>query len=125
MVDIDRFKQVNDRYGHHVGDEALRLFATVCRDVFRISDVVRRWGGEEFLALLPATSIAEGQWEAQRLHAALAAAAVPGAAPPLRLSVSVGLAHLDPARPLDLTLRALDAALYTAKSQGRNCTVTV
>lgn len=125
MMDIDRFKQVNDRYGHHVGDEALRLFATVCRDVFRISDVVSRWGGEEFLALLPATGIAEGQRVAQRLHAALAAAAVPGTAPPLHLSVSVGLANLDPARPLDLTLRALDAALYTAKNQGRNCTVTV
>lgn len=125
MMDIDWFKQVNDRYGHHVGDEALRLFAATCRDVFRASDVVSRWGGEEFLALLPATSVAEGRVVAQRLHAALAAAAVPGVVPPLHLSASVGLAHFDPARSLDLTLRALDAALYTAKNQGRNCTVTV
>ena len=75
--------------------------------------------------MLPATSVAEGRVVAQRLHAALAAAAVPGVVPPLHLSASVGLAHFDPARPLDLTLRALDAALYTAKNQGRNCTVTV
>jgi diguanylate cyclase (GGDEF)-like protein len=125
MMDIDRFKQVNDCYGHHVGDEALRLFAATCGDVFRASDMVSRWGGEEFLALLPKTSVAEGQVVAQRLNAALAAAAVPGVAPPLHLSVSVGLANFDPSRPLDLTLCALDAALYTAKNQGRNCTVTV
>jgi diguanylate cyclase (GGDEF)-like protein len=93
--------------------------------VFRASDVVSRWGGEEFLALLPATSVSEGQVVAQRLQAALAAAAVPGVEPPLHLTVSVGLTNFDPARPLDLTLRALDAALYTAKNQGRNCTVTV
>lgn len=125
MMDIDRFKQVNDAHGHHVGDDALRHFAATCREVFRASDVVSRWGGEEFLALLPATTLAEGQVVAQRLHAALAVAAVPDVAPPLVLSASMGLCSFDPARPLDLTLRSLDAALYAAKTQGRNRTVLV
>lgn len=93
--------------------------------MFRASDVVSRWGGDEFLVLLPATSVAEGQVVAQRLDAALADAAVPGVVPPLHLSVSVGLGNLDPSRPLDLILRSLDAALYPAKNQGRNCTVMV
>ena len=123
MMDIDHFKRVNDEHGHHVGDQALQLFAGLCRDVFRAADVVGRWGGEEFLALLPATGVAQAQAVAQRVHAALAQHPVPGIEPPLVLSVSMGLGNFDPARPLDMTLRALDAALYTAKREGRNRTV--
>jgi len=123
MMDIDHFKRVNDVHGHHVGDQALQLFAALCRDVFRAADVVGRWGGEEFLALLPATGVAQAQAVAQRVHAALTQHPVPGVEPPLLLSVSMGLGNFDPARPLDMTLRALDAALYTAKREGRNRTV--
>lgn len=125
MMDIDHFKRVNDVHGHHVGDHALQIFATLCREVFRAADVLGRWGGEEFLALLPATRVEQAQAVAQRVHAALAARPVPGVEPPLVLSVSMGLSSFDPQRPLDITLRALDSALYAAKREGRNRTVVV
>ena len=125
MMDIDHFKQINDVYGHQAGDQALQLFAALCRAVFRAGDVVGRWGGEEFLALLPATRIEQAQAVAQRVHAALATRPLPGVEPPRVLTVSMGLSHFDPLRPLDQTLRALDAALYTAKRDGRNRTVVV
>lgn len=125
MMDIDHFKRVNDMHGHHVEDQALQLLATLCRDVFRAADVVSRWGGEEFLALLPATRVDQAQVVAQRVHAALAAHALPGIEPPLVLAVSMGLTLFDPLRPLDVTLRVLDSALYTAKREGRSRTVVV
>jgi len=125
MMDIDHFKRVNDMHGHHVGDQALQLLATLCRDVFRAADVVSRWGGEEFLALLPATRVDQAQVVAQRLHAALATHPLSGIEPPLVLAVSMGLILLDPLRPLDVTLRLLDSALYTAKREGRGRTVVV
>jgi len=125
MMDLDHFKRVNDVYGHHVGDQALQLFATLCRDVFRAADVLGRWGGEEFLALLPATGLDQAQVVAERVHAALAAHPLPGIEPALVLSVSMGLTLFDPLRPLDITLRLLDSALYTAKREGRSRTVVV
>jgi diguanylate cyclase (GGDEF)-like protein len=125
MMDIDHFKRVNDVHGHHVGDQALQLFATLCRDVFRAADMVSRWGGEEFLALLPATRVEQAQVVAQRVHDALTTHPVPGVMPPLALTVSMGLSNFDPLRPLDITLRALDSALYAAKREGRNRTVVV
>lgn len=125
MMDIDHFKRVNDAHGHHVGDQALQVFAAVCREVFRAADGVGRWGGEEFLALLPATRPDQARAVAQRLHEELARRTVPGTEPPLVLTVSVGLGTLDAHQPLDDTLRALDEALYTAKREGRNRTVVV
>ena len=125
MMDLDHFKRVNDVYGHPVGDQALQLFATLCRDVFRAADVLGRWGGEEFVALLPATGLDQAQVVAERVHAALAAHPLPGIEPALVLSVSMGLTLFDPLRPLDITLRLLDSALYTAKREGRSRTVAV
>ena len=125
MMDLDHFKRVNDVYGHPVGDQALQLFATLCRDVFRAADVLGRWGGEEFVALLPATGLDQAQVVAERVHAALAAQPLPGIEPALVLSVSMGLTLFDPLRPLDITLRLLDSALYTAKREGRSRTVAV
>lgn len=125
MMDLDHFKRINDVHGHHVGDQALQLFADLCRSVFRAADVVGRWGGEEFLALLPATGVEQAQAVAQRVHAALAQQPLPGIEPPQQLSVSMGLTLFDPLRPLDVTLRLLDSALYTAKREGRSRTVVV
>ncbi|GDY38411.1 sensor domain-containing diguanylate cyclase [Acidovorax sp. NB1] len=125
MMDLDHFKRINDVHGHHVGDQALQLFASLCRDVFRAADVLGRWGGEEFMALLPSTGVEQAQAVAQRVHAALAQQPLPGIEPPHLLSVSMGLTLLDPLRPLDVTLRLLDSALYTAKREGRSRTVVV
>mgnify|MGYP006177833065 CR=1 FL=1 len=76
-------------------------------------------------AMLPATRVEQAQAVAQRVHAALAERALPGVEPPRVMTVSMGLSNFDPLRPLDQTLRALDAALYTAKHEGRNRTVVV
>lgn len=123
MLDVDHFKRVNDIHGHHAGDMALQHVAEVCRHVFRAADVVSRWGGEEFVALLPATLVPDAQVVALRLHAALAARPVPGIDPAMLLTASIGLSQFEPLRPLDMTLHALDAAMYTAKREGRNRTV--
>ena len=77
------------------------------------------------MALLPATGLDQAQVVAERVHAALAAQPLPGIEPALVLSVSMGLTLFDPLRPLDITLRLLDSALYTAKREGRSRTVAV
>ncbi|MBV7544326.1 sensor domain-containing diguanylate cyclase [Acidovorax sp. sic0104] len=125
MLDVDHFKRVNDLHGHHAGDMALQHVAALCREVFRAADVVSRWGGEEFMALLPATGVDQAGAVAERLHAALAARPVPGIEPALVLTASMGLSAFEPLHPLDITLRTLDAAMYTAKREGRNRTVAV
>lgn len=125
MLDVDHFKRVNDLHGHHAGDMALQHVAALCREVFRAADVVSRWGGEEFMALLPATGVDQAGAVAERLHAALAARPVPGIEPALVLTASMGLSAFEPLHSLDITLRTLDAAMYTAKREGRNRTVAV
>lgn len=84
-----------------------------------------RWERRRFLALLPATGLERAQTVAQRVHAALAEQPLPGIEPPQQLSVSMGLTLFDPLRPLDVTLRLLDSALYTAKRGSRSRTVAV
>jgi diguanylate cyclase (GGDEF)-like protein len=128
MVDIDHFKAINDRHGHHGGDEALRAVAERLRQAARTSDVVGRLGGEEFSVLLPATDAAGIRQAAERLRLAVATQALQlsadptGApAPALAVTVSVGASMLLPTETdgQDL-LRRADQALYRAKAEGRN-----
>ncbi|WP_328475673.1 diguanylate cyclase [Actinoplanes sp. NBC_00393] len=119
MLDIDKFKSINDTYGHGVGDEVIRTVAARVGAVIRTSDVLGRYGGEEFALVLPdheglAASLAE------RIRAAVAASPVPTAAGPIPVTVSVGLAELDGADCLDQVLARADHALYRAKEGGRN-----
>ncbi|MDQ2077718.1 sensor domain-containing diguanylate cyclase [Marinimicrobium sp. ABcell2] len=123
MADLDHFKRINDSLGHHVGDEVLRTFARICRDVFRTTDVVGRWGGEEFVALLPDTSVNQAYSVAERLHKRLAQVPVHCGEARVEVSVSVGIVALDPDASADANFQRLDAAMYEAKAQGRNCTV--
>lgn len=116
IVDIDNFKQVNDRHGHLLGDKALRAVAKVIADNIRGQDVAIRWGGEEFLLILPDTSLANAFEIAERIRRALHAGAMP-----FPLTVSAGLAAGDPARDVpEQVFERADQALYRAKAGGRD-----
>jgi len=121
MIDIDEFKSVNDRHGHEAGDRALTHVARLMTQALRAEDRIGRFGGEEFLALLPSCDLARALLQAERLRLAVHDAPLPIEAGLLRLSVSIGVAQWagsveDASR---LLVRA-DAALYRAKHQGRN-----
>lgn len=120
MFDIDRFKSVNDRFGHEIGDLALRNFADRLKANLRGVDLIARVGGEEFLVALPGVDLSAGYATAERVRR-VAAAATPGAP---RITVSAGVSTLKAVDgcPEDL-LRRTDQALYLAKSGGRNCVV--
>ncbi|WP_203805487.1 diguanylate cyclase [Paractinoplanes tereljensis] len=120
MLDIDKFKNINDTYGHGVGDEVIRAVATRVRASIRHSDVLGRYGGEEFAVVLPDH---EGQASdlAERMRQAVGDEPIPTQAGALTVTISVGLAHLDPAdASLDQLLARADHALYRAKEGGRN-----
>ncbi len=117
MLDIDHFKALNDRYGHLVGDDILKHLARVLESRLRGSDVLARWGGEEFIALLPETDLGGAVALAEAVRARVAEADFPGAG---RVTVSIGVAtHRPREAAKDLVHRA-DAALYAAKEGGRN-----
>lgn len=122
MLDIDLFKQVNDSYGHKVGDMALKKFAEICRQTLREIDVIGRMGGEEFAILLPETDLGKSAEVAERLRQAIANAKVPlESGLPLQFTVSIGattLASHD--ENIDVLLNRADKALYEAKNSGRN-----
>jgi len=128
LVDIDHFKAVNDTYGHLVGDKALRAVTDALRSQLRAYDLAGRFGGEEFVVLLPHAREADALSVAERLRAHIAAMSIPVgddivSGPFVKLTISVGVAALDGASS-ELTdmLAAADAALYYAKETGRNRT---
>jgi diguanylate cyclase (GGDEF)-like protein len=119
MVDIDFFKKVNDQYGHDTGDECLIGVAECLQKNIRISDVVARFGGEEFILLLPNTSLKSAAEIAEKLRLAIANKEFGEAQIHLTVTLGVaGLSHPDDS-PLDIIKRA-DAALYQGKHNGRN-----
>jgi diguanylate cyclase (GGDEF)-like protein len=120
MLDIDKFKSINDTYGHGVGDEVIRAVATRVRSAIRQSDVLGRYGGEEFAVVLPDHDGAAAGL-AERMRRAVADDPVPTQAGPLPVTISVGLTRLGPAdATLDQMLARADHALYRAKEAGRN-----
>jgi diguanylate cyclase (GGDEF)-like protein/PAS domain S-box-containing protein len=122
MLDVDRFKQVNDTYGHKIGDLVLRKLSVLCLGALRSVDVVGRMGGEEFAVLLPETAIESALEAAERLRSTIADAHVTLAGGlPLHFTVSVGVATLDDQDAnIDVLLNQADQALYRAKNEGRN-----
>jgi diguanylate cyclase (GGDEF)-like protein len=124
LVDVDFFKRVNDKHGHLIGDEVLRSLAAELRQQVRESDVVGRFGGEEFTVLLPGTDTAGACQIAERLRrsaSSLSVAAVPTATARIQVTVSIGVAALGQhGTDLFELLAAADLALYRAKDAGRN-----
>lgn len=119
LMDIDHFKRVNDEYGHNVGDTVLRQVACVLRGSVRNVDVVGRWGGEEFLVLLPQASEMGGRVVAERLRARLAAASPPRPGP-ATVTASIGVACYRDGMTGEMLVDRADQALYRAKARGRN-----
>jgi diguanylate cyclase (GGDEF)-like protein len=116
MIDLDQFKQLNDRHGHQTGDEVLRQAAAVLRDNCGNQNLAARYGGEEFAVILSGCGIDDAALIAENIRAALVAAdtAVP-------VTASIGVAtSLDHGTDAPAILRAADAALYAAKADGRN-----
>ncbi len=122
LSDLDHFKSINDRYGHEAGDAALVRVATVLKSALRESDALGRWGGEEFIAVLPATNAAGAKEVAERMRLAIEKIAFPGL--PERTTISLGVATSqqidDPVDEWDLLLKEADRRLYRAKHDGRN-----
>jgi len=130
LVDLDRFKQINDLHGHQAGDHVLQEAARALSKGLRTSDVLARYGGEEFVLLLPATGTQRAAEIAERLRAAVASLALtPTRGTSLRVTASFGLASLAADQRATLEdpglwlLRQADVALYAAKTRGRNCVV--
>ena len=120
LMDLDHFKQVNDQHGHHVGDEVLVHFAQAARQVLRDTDLIARWGGEEFLVILPDTREASAVLQAlDRLQTQLRTTAVSETVPSLRISFSAGYALWAPPEDVAFLLQRADRALYEAKRTGR------
>ena len=122
MLDLDHFKRVNDHYGHLAGDQVLRHTVAVVRQRLRAQDVLGRYGGEEFLLLLPGTDVAGAQQLAQQLCQALQAAPCHWRDQSIAVTASVGIASVSASAPTDweTLLQAADQALYRAKDNGRN-----
>jgi diguanylate cyclase (GGDEF)-like protein len=121
VADLDWFKDVNDRHGHPAGDTVLRAFAELLREELRDVDLAGRWGGEEFLMVLPGTDRTGGARVAERIRAAFAGRIVLAAdATPIPVTASFGVAASPPARTASELFAAADAAMYQAKRAGKN-----
>lgn len=122
MIDVDHFKAVNDNHGHETGDAALAHVAALLRDSLRLSDVACRFGGEEFIAILPDTPLAAAVGLAERLRAAVAGrpCATGGASIPLTVSIGAAQIGNDACHDARAVIKAADDALYRAKAAGRN-----
>lgn len=124
MIDIDFFKQVNDKYGHRAGDELLRAFASTARGALRETDVISRWGGEEFLVMMMDTDITLANVVMTRMHAAIGAIVVPMSdGHQLTATFSAGVTCYREGESIDHVIERADQALYRAKAEGRNRTM--
>ena len=122
VADLDHFKRINDTHGHPVGDEVLREASKRLAGRMRSYDELGRYGGEEFLAVLPACDHACALHVAERMRQAVSTEPIETSAGPVRITASFGIATMDKARPMhvDEIIRAADEALYRAKRAGRN-----
>ncbi len=128
LADIDHFKEVNDRWGHQVGDEVLRQLAQILRYGVREMDLVARFGGEEFLIVLPGIDAATAAEIGERIRAEVASTRIlipselipEKPSPALCVSISLGVGEIEPSEGVDRAISRVDKALYQAKDQGRN-----
>jgi len=121
VIDLDHFKSINDRCGHAAGDKVLQQFAQVCRQAVRDYDIFGRWGGEEFLLVMPGAPLDIALIALERLRSLAAAIELPSTGAGLRVALSAGLASFDAdVTTLDELIARADAALYKAKHEGRD-----
>ena len=124
LIDLDHFKAINDQHGHQVGDAVLMAFGRVAREALRETDWIGRWGGEEFLVLLPdADAKTQAQQIIERLRLALTQTTAVETLPDLHITFSAGYAFWQSQERIEHLLERADRALYAAKRAGRNCAV--
>ncbi|WP_426172893.1 GGDEF domain-containing protein [Massilia sp. TWR1-2-2] len=121
LIDIDFFKAINDKYGHAAGDAVLKSFADVAGATLRAGDTLARWGGEEFLLLMPDTRLDEAVAVIERMAARIGALPLAAVDPALRITFSAGVAASLPLERFDQAIHRADEAMYRAKANGRNC----
>lgn len=121
MLDLDHFKRINDGYGHLAGDKVLKIIATQLRKRLRPTDFIARFGGEEFVLLIPNTTFVTGLQLAEKLRAAIEACPFHFKGEPVTITVSIGLSAFKVGDRSDHVLKRADEALYRAKNKGRNC----
>jgi len=121
MTDLDHFKRINDTYGHDAGDKVLTSFGDLLRKQTRATEILARFGGEEFIALMPHTGLKHALSTAERIRVVIASTRIE----PLseRITASFGVAELTTGEKGDSLLRRVDKALYAAKDSGRNCVI--
>jgi diguanylate cyclase (GGDEF)-like protein len=119
-VDVDHFKALNDEHGHPAGDRVLASIAQVLRQAVRREDAVARYGGEEFAILLPNTSLEHAAHVAEKVRDAVARSIVDNDGEKISVTVSGGLAAIEPTDTVQSLIQRADAALYAAKASGRN-----
>lgn len=117
-IDLDHFKTVNDTFGHCVGDLVLKEFSDLLKEMVRVEDIASRWGGEEFIVLLPDTTREAAYTLAERIRSSFEKQA--SSAAPLEVTASFGVVQLQNGETEDDLIRRVDNALYTAKNKGRN-----
>jgi diguanylate cyclase (GGDEF)-like protein len=123
MIDVDRFKEINDNYGHAAGDEILMAVSNLLQENLRSSEVVGRYGGDEFLVLLESTDGHKAFRTAERLRENTEDSPVLVGGDVVRVTLSIGVAALGPgARTLEALLEQADRGLYLSKNTGRNQT---
>ena len=121
MIDIDFFKKINDEYGHDIGDCVLKRLVSESENQMREADCFARWGGEEFLALLPETELNEAAQVAERLREQISQIVINKDNSRIQITVSIGLTEVtDYESNFDDILKKADTALYSAKAGGRN-----
>lgn len=121
MIDIDKFKKVNDQYGHSVGDCVIQAVAIECQNALRRTDLLGRFGGEEFVALLPETTLVDAIAIAERVRGMVENLVITVDHLQVEVTVSIGVCHMqDAQQSLDILLNRADKAMYVAKAEGRN-----
>jgi diguanylate cyclase len=120
MLDLDHFKRINDNYGHLAGDKVLKIIASVLRKRLRPTDFIARFGGEEFVLLMPSTVPANGMKLLETLRASIEACPFHFKGEPVTITLSIGLAAFRAGEHGDAVLKRADQALYRAKNAGRN-----
>ena len=123
VIDLDRFKSVNDTYGHTAGDRVLVHIADLCAQRVRTNDFFARYGGEEFVALFPGTGLNEACGVAEYVRQQIASCTFHHQGKPVAITVSIGVAELHPKDIFEQAFKRADEALYAAKSAGRNAVV--
>lgn len=124
MGDIDNFKKINDTYGHEAGDHVLIKLSNLMRTFMRKQDIVSRWGGEEFLLLLPETDIEGGKKIAEKLREKIKREVIPYKGNDIKVTITIGISVYDRIHDVNESISAADKAMYFGKIRNKNCVVT-